>query len=273
MGCACMHGQLESEADLTVPSATSGGTARQLPAPPCYWTQSVQEEWINHLVEARSAQEIIEDLVLLESCLNPDWVRPWYSSLRRAYMSGPTHLLRLGSTAAAALHLFVLDKAIIYEKEKPAPPRSARLGRGMHVRSPGCSIRTISPSPRAHACAVCVLQRGGDSSKPFRRITPRYDSDDEDEEEYVGSDEEEEEDDDDDDNSEDGHRPRRTSKRAAASRKANARAVAPTRWVPAFSRGYVILVWPGLSGLVDLCFLQEFAEEDARVVRRFRGRG
>ncbi|GAB5035476.1 bromodomain containing protein [Nannochloropsis oceanica] len=85
----------------------------------CIWTDTLQAQWINHLMEAETAQEVMEGLLLLESCLHPEWLKPWFHPLRRAYAASTTHLLRMGTTpAAVAFHLFILDKALLYDKEK-----------------------------------------------------------------------------------------------------------------------------------------------------------
>jgi hypothetical protein len=74
----------------------------------------------------------MEDLVLLEACLHPDWLQSWYTSLRRTYSSSHAHLLRVGTAALAAMHMFVLDKAILYDKEKKLP-RQPRVRGGVEV--------------------------------------------------------------------------------------------------------------------------------------------
>lgn len=127
---------IESEEDLTSSrkSSPSGGgkssSGSGLKAPPCFWTEAVEQHWVNHLMEAKTAQEIMEDLVLLESCINHEWLKPWYQSMRRAYASSPAHLLRQGTTATTALHLFILDKALMYDKEKRNARKTRAQGRG-----------------------------------------------------------------------------------------------------------------------------------------------
>ncbi|EKU20026.1 bromodomain containing protein, partial [Nannochloropsis gaditana CCMP526] len=103
-------------------------------APVCYWTEALQAQWINHLMEAETPHEVMEGLLLLESCLHPEWLKPWFHPLRRSYAATSSHLLRLGTTAAAAaFHLFILDKAILYDKERKVPRKS----RGQSARSRG----------------------------------------------------------------------------------------------------------------------------------------
>lgn len=123
---------VESEDDLA--NVNSGGSSSKSSGsgggkgPLFVWNEALAEQWTNHLMEAQEPHEVMEDLILLENCLHPDWLKPWYSSLRRAYTTSHAHLLRTGTAAAVALHLFVLDKAILYDKEKVIP-RAARSTR------------------------------------------------------------------------------------------------------------------------------------------------
>lgn len=52
---------------------------------------------------------------MMESCLDPKWLKPWYRSVQQK-MQSTSHLLRLSTPAAVALHLFALDRAILYDK-------------------------------------------------------------------------------------------------------------------------------------------------------------
>lgn len=57
----------------------------------------------------------MEALLLLESCLDPKWLKPWYKPAQQK-MQSTSHLLRLSTPAAVALRLFGLDRAILYDK-------------------------------------------------------------------------------------------------------------------------------------------------------------
>ena len=60
-------------------------------------------------------QDLMEALLLLESCLDPKWLKPWYRPVQQK-MQSTSHLLRLSTPAAVALRLFALDRAILYDK-------------------------------------------------------------------------------------------------------------------------------------------------------------
>ncbi|CAN0245593.1 unnamed protein product, partial [Laminaria digitata] len=57
----------------------------------------------------------MEALLLLESCLDPKWLKPWYRPAQQK-MQSTSYLLRLSTPAAVGLHLFALDRAILYDK-------------------------------------------------------------------------------------------------------------------------------------------------------------
>lgn len=57
----------------------------------------------------------MEALLLMESCLDPKWLKPWYRGVQQK-MPSTSHLLRLATPAAVALRLFALDRAILYDK-------------------------------------------------------------------------------------------------------------------------------------------------------------
>lgn len=98
------------------------------------WTEACKVQWTNHLMEATGPQHLMEALIVLEHCLHPEWLKPWYASLRKAYAMSHAHLLRSPTVGAVALHLFVLDKAIMYDKEKVAPRNMRSLGGRNSVR-------------------------------------------------------------------------------------------------------------------------------------------
>lgn len=56
----------------------------------------------------------MEALFLLESCINPKWLKHGKRSVQR--MPSSSFLLRLATPAALGLHLFCLDKSIHYDK-------------------------------------------------------------------------------------------------------------------------------------------------------------
>lgn len=60
-------------------------------------------------------QDLMEALLLLESCLDPKWLKPWYRPAQQK-MQSTLQLLRLSTPAAVALRLFALDRAILYDK-------------------------------------------------------------------------------------------------------------------------------------------------------------
>lgn len=60
-------------------------------------------------------QELMEALLLMESCLDHKWLKPWYRPVQQK-MASTSYLLRLSTPAAVALHLFALDQAILYDK-------------------------------------------------------------------------------------------------------------------------------------------------------------
>lgn len=62
-----------------------------------------------------TTQELMEALLLLESCLDPKWLKPWYRPAQQK-MQSTSYLLRLSTPAAVGLHLFALDRAILYDK-------------------------------------------------------------------------------------------------------------------------------------------------------------
>ncbi len=173
---------------LSSPSPASGGgsgggSGSTLKAPPCYWTKALEEQWVNHLMEATTAQDVMEGLVLLEACLHPDWLKPWYGGLRRGYAASWAHLLRAGTTpAVAAFHLFVLDKAILYDKEKRVPRKT-----------------------RGRPAAASSATAGGEPAGPYRRMTNTSRlaelSEEDAEEDYEATETEEEEDEEEDDDS------------------------------------------------------------------------
>ncbi len=170
--------------------------------PACYWTDALQAQWVNHLMEASTAQEVMEGLLLLESCLHPGWLKPWFHPLRRAYAATSTHLLRVGTTAAAAaFHLFVLDKALLYDKEKKVPrqTRGAMGGRGQQKEAAA----------------------GGGGG--FRRSTNRSRlselSEEEEEDDFEGADEETESEEEDEEVSDDEDGGKRTRARKAGAAK------------------------------------------------------
>jgi hypothetical protein len=186
------------------PAGGGGGGSGTLKPPPCFWTKALEEQWVNHLMEATTAQEVMEGLVLLEACLHPDWLKPWYGGLRRSYAASWAHLLRVGTTpAVAAFHLFVLDKAILYDKEK----RVARKTRG----------RPGTASSRAES----------QQQQPFRRMTNTSrladlsgEEEEEDEEDFEATETEEEEEDEDDSSDEEWHEDGGKKRRAARGRAA-----------------------------------------------------
>ncbi|CAM9442195.1 unnamed protein product, partial [Chrysoparadoxa australica] len=93
------------------------------------WTPAVKEMWLNQVTCAEKAQDLMEALLLLESCLDARWLRPWYKPVM-GYLPDNQHLLRLSTPAAVALHLFQLDRAIIYEKVSRAPSQAQLLALG-----------------------------------------------------------------------------------------------------------------------------------------------
>lgn len=60
-------------------------------------------------------QELMEAVLLMESCLDIKWLKPWYRGVQQK-MPSTSHLLRLSTPAAVALRLFALDRAILYDK-------------------------------------------------------------------------------------------------------------------------------------------------------------
>lgn len=56
----------------------------------------------------------MEALFLLESCINPKWLK--YGKRSAQKMPSSSFLLRLATPAALGLHLFCLDKNIHYDK-------------------------------------------------------------------------------------------------------------------------------------------------------------
>lgn len=53
--------------------------------------------------------------MLMESCLDPKWLKPWYRTVQQK-MPCTSHLLQLSTPSAVALRLFALDRAILYDK-------------------------------------------------------------------------------------------------------------------------------------------------------------
>ncbi|CAM9695555.1 unnamed protein product, partial [Choristocarpus tenellus] len=96
------------------------------------WTPALRESWHSHVASAESGQDLMEALLLLESCLDPKWLRPWYKPMQQS-MPSTSHLLRLSTPAAVALRLFGLDRAVLYEKVSSAAQRSVRLRSGNQV--------------------------------------------------------------------------------------------------------------------------------------------
>lgn len=78
-------------------------------------------------------QDLMEALLLMESCLDPKWFKPWYRPAQHK-MQSTSHLLRLSTPAAVALHLFALDRAILYDKVR----RKDR--KDMHIHNKGVNI-------------------------------------------------------------------------------------------------------------------------------------
>lgn len=101
---------------------------------PGVWTEELEANWVNHLMEAKTAQEVLEDLILLETYIHPEFIKPWYLPLKRTYTSSPMHMLRISTVGITALHLFVLDKAIHYEKERK--PSRRKLTRQVRPTGP-----------------------------------------------------------------------------------------------------------------------------------------
>lgn len=157
----------------------SGSGSNTLKAPPCFWTPAVGEQWMNHLMEATTAQEVMEGLVLLESCMHPDWLKPWYGSLRRAYAASWAHLLRVGTTpAVVAFHLFVLDKAILYDKERRAP----RKARGRLAAGGGGAEQQQQPPYRrvTNTSRLAELSGEEDEEEDFEATETESDEEDDD---------------------------------------------------------------------------------------------
>lgn len=75
----------------------------------------------------------MEALLLLESCLDPKWLKPWYRSAQQK-MHSTSHLLRLSTPAAVALRLFSLDRALLYDKVCARGCRVGCLGRVARCR-------------------------------------------------------------------------------------------------------------------------------------------
>ncbi|CAM9440038.1 unnamed protein product, partial [Discosporangium mesarthrocarpum] len=96
------------------------------------WTPSLRESWHSQVACAETSQELMEALVLLESCLDPKWLKSWFKPVQQ-YMPTTSYLLRLATPAAVALRLFELDQAILYNKVSSAAQRSLRLRSGTQV--------------------------------------------------------------------------------------------------------------------------------------------
>lgn len=71
----------------------------------------------------------MEALLLLESCLDPKWLKPWYRPAQQK-MQSTLQLLRLSTPAAVALRLFALDRAILYDKVREEGGEREGRGRG-----------------------------------------------------------------------------------------------------------------------------------------------
>ncbi|CAN0488938.1 unnamed protein product, partial [Hapterophycus canaliculatus] len=79
------------------------------------WTPGLRECWVPHVASATRSQDLMEALLLLESCLDPKWLKHWYRPSQQK-MQSTSHLLRLSTPSAVALRLFALDRAILYDK-------------------------------------------------------------------------------------------------------------------------------------------------------------
>ncbi len=114
-----------------------------------FWSPSIREAWITHMKNAYRCQHLMEALLLLESCVTVNWLQPWYKKIIRL-MPGVGSLLRLSTPSAVGLRLFLLDKALLYDK-RPLPstfapriPRSTRSSAASGTTTTSTSIEKKS---------------------------------------------------------------------------------------------------------------------------------
>jgi pyruvate/2-oxoglutarate dehydrogenase complex dihydrolipoamide acyltransferase (E2) component len=88
------------------------------------WTPHLRDAWLDHITCADTALAMAEALLLLESCIDPKWLRPWYRGAL-ACLPHPAHLLRLATPGAIAQRLFLLDRALMYDKTPSAAAAAA----------------------------------------------------------------------------------------------------------------------------------------------------
>jgi hypothetical protein len=84
------------------------------------WTPLLSSSWVNYVGCAKTCQELAEALLLLEACINPKWLKPWYKQILNSFPATP-YLLRLSTPSATALRLYLLDRALLYDKVQPRP--------------------------------------------------------------------------------------------------------------------------------------------------------
>ena len=128
------------------------------------WGHDVRDAWKERLSAATSCAELIECLLILESCLEPRSLKPWYRPVT-SYMAGPHFLLRLATPAVVAQRLFLLDAAIDYEKTA----RSEAAGSGGHHEDQHRPTRhTRAATAAASAAMNPTAGRAGRSSRSSR---------------------------------------------------------------------------------------------------------
>jgi hypothetical protein len=95
------------------------------------WSVEFAEKWRLSCLEANTAEDLMETLVLLEASIDKEWLAAAYSSTRRP---SPSSLLRSASISAIALRIFELDTAIRYTKSggRHSNRRTAQIPRGMY---------------------------------------------------------------------------------------------------------------------------------------------
>jgi len=85
------------------------------PGEPWAWNQGMEHAWFEKLSLAQTCEQVLELILILESCLAPEWLEEWYRPLMNKSLPAE-HCLRVGTPAITALRLFLLDKALDYKK-------------------------------------------------------------------------------------------------------------------------------------------------------------
>lgn len=146
------------------------------------WNDIIDQMWRNLVMNARSANKLMESLLLLEFYINKTWLtsaQKLYNALPNAHFA-----IRCSTFSSVALRIFALDSCMSYEKVQSLPRLQRTIASAASSSAP---VVDVQPSRKADVAPVHVAQR---KSRPAPNN--RYVSESEKSESEEESDEEEE---------------------------------------------------------------------------------